>query len=162
MEKLTLRNVEVIFANLEDKDGFGRSITIDATNADTKKTITEWVVANKIGKGDKAGKPNFKEYEGKLQYNLKINDFTRFAGSNGLSEKDLGFGAKISLIPNAFEYDNKFGKGVSGSLSAVVIEKRASTSADADLEELLGELPNEPEYTDEDAPEGINIGDIPF
>lgn len=162
MEKLVLRGVEVVFANLQD-EGFGKSITVLATDLEVKKAITKWVVDNKIGKGDKAGKPNFKEYEGKDQYAFKINDFTRFAGLNGLSEKDLGFGARISLIANAFIYDNKFGKGVSGSLSAVVVEKRASTSADGDLEELLGkaidsidsEVENEP--TDEDL-----LSSIPF
>lgn len=150
--KLTLRNVEVVFANLED-EGFGRSITVNATDKTVKQAITEWVEFNKIGKGDKAGKPNFKEYEDKFQYSFKINDFTRFAGLNGLSEKDLGFGAMVSLIANSFEYDNKFGKGMSGSLSAVVIEKRASTSADADLEELmLGMGQQDPPPTEEDAP----------
>lgn len=162
MEKLTLRDVEVVFANLQD-EGFGKSITVNATDKATKDAITKWVVDNKIGKGDKAGKPNFKEYEGKEQYAFKINDFTRFAGLNGLSEKDLGFGARISLIANAFEYDNKFGKGVSGSLSAVVVEKRASTSADGDLAELLGDLPSDaPVFTDADAPNDIDINDIPF
>lgn len=157
--KLTLRGVEVIFANLED-EGFGRSITIDATDPNIKKSITEWVKVNKIGKGDKAGVPNFKEYEDKIQYSFKINDFTRFAGLNGLSEKDLGFGAKVSLIANAFEYDNKFGKGISGSLSAVVVERRASTSADADLEELLGgastDLGESPELEGDDLKKALD------
>lgn len=152
--KLVLRDVAVVFANLED-EGFGRSITVDATDKEVNKAITKWVKDNNIGKGDKAGIPNFKEYEGKTQYSFKLNDFTRFAGLNGLSEKDLGFGARISLVANAFEYDNKFGKGVSGGLSAVVVEKRASTSADGDLEELLNgnEPVNEPVHTDEDAPD---------
>lgn len=151
--KITLRGVEIFFANLED-EGFGRSLTIDATDPNTKKAITNWVETNKIGKGDKAGVPNFKTYEDKVQYAFKINDFTRFAGNNGLSEKDLGFGAKVSLIANAFEYDNKFGKGVSGSLSAVLIEKRASTSADADLEELMGSAEDNGEFSLKDIPFG--------
>lgn len=155
--KITLRDVEVVFANLVD-DGFGKSITIDATNKDTKAAITKWVKENNIGKGDKAGKPNFKEYEGKEQYSFKMNDYTRFAGLNGLSEKDLGFGARISLVANAFPYDNKFGKGIGGSLSAVVVEKRASTSADADLEELMGGS-KAPEYIQE---EPISLDDIGF
>lgn len=136
--KITLRGAEVVFANLVD-DGFGKSITVNATDPATKKAITEWVERNNIGKGDKAGKPNFKEYEGKLQYAFKINDYTRFAGLNGLTEKDLGFGAKVSLTAIAFDYDNKFGKGTSGSLSAVLVEARASTSADDDLQELMGD-----------------------
>lgn len=138
--KITLRGAEVVFANLVD-DGFGKSITVNATDPATKKAITDWVERNNIGKGDKAGKPNFKEYEGKLQYAFKINDYTRFAGLNGLTEKDLGFGAKVSLTAIAFDYDNKFGKGTSGSLSAVLVEARASTSADDDLQELMGDAP---------------------
>jgi len=160
-EKLTLRDVPVVFANLED-EGFGKSITIDVSDATVKKSITDWVKTNNIGKGDKAGKPNFKEYEGKEQYSFKINDYTRFAGVNGLSEKDLGFGARISLIANAFSYDNKFGKGTSGSLSAVVVEKRVSTSADDDLESLLGNA-QPPEFlapADDEAP--ITLDDIGF
>lgn len=149
--KLTLRDVAVVFANLTD-EGFGRSITVDASEEEVAKAITEWVEGNKIGKGTNAGVPNFKEYEGKVQYSFKLNDFTRFAGLNGLSEKDLGFGSRISLISNAFEYDNKFGKGVSGSLSAVVVEKRASTSADGDLAELLGEEADQPQYVNDSPP----------
>jgi len=157
--KITLRNAEVVFANLVD-DGFGKSITINATDKAVKDAITKWVKDNNIGKGDKAGKANFKEYEGKEQYSFKINDYTRFAGLNGLSEKDLGFGAKVSLIANAFIYDNKFGQGVGGSLSAVVTEKRASTSADGDLEELMGNNTTVPNADIEDDP--ITLGDIPF
>jgi hypothetical protein len=158
MDKVTLRDAEVVFANLQD-EGFGKSITINATDKDVKDAITKWVQDNKIGKGEKAGKPNFKEYEGKIQYSFKINDFTRFAGLNGLSEKDLGFGARVSLTANAFEYDNKFGKGVSGSLSAVVVEKRAQTSADGDLAELLGGSADEPPRNPDDA---FDLNDIGF
>lgn len=134
--KLILKSVNVIFANLED-EGFGRSITIDASDKDTEKAITDWIIKNNIGKGERAGKPNFREYEGKKQFALKLNDHSKFAGLNGLSEKDLGYGAKISLVANAFEYDNKFGKGTSSSLSAIVIEKGANTASDADLALLI-------------------------
>lgn len=136
--RIKLRGVDVIFANLDDT-GFGKSITIKATDKTIQDEITTWVGANKIGKGDKAGVPNFKDYEGKKQYSFKINDYTRFAGLNGLGVNSLGFGARISLIATAFEYDNKFGKGVSSSLSAVVIEKGADSASDGDLAELLSE-----------------------
>ena len=161
MEKITLENVEVVFANLVD-EGFGKSITVNCTDEKVKKAITKWVEDNKIGKGDKAGKPNFKEYEGKLQYAFKINDYTQFAGVKGLTKDNLGFGAVISLIAKAFSYDNKFGKGTSGALSAVVVMERAKTGADADLAELMGDLPTDdaPEYTAEDAP--IDLNSIPF
>lgn len=169
--KITLKSVPVVFANLVD-EGFGKSITIDASDDKVKQTISEWVKKNNIGKGERAGKANFKEYEGKLQYAFKINDFTRFAGIDGLTKDDIGFGATVSLVANAFDYDNKFGKGTSASLSAVVVEKRARTGADGDLEELLGDrnatAKDEPEYSDDEAvaavsgDEEIKLEDIPF
>lgn len=160
MEKLKLEHVSIIFANLVD-DGFGRSLTIDVTDKDVRDKVTAWVKQNKIGKKT-PGVANFKEYEGKYQYAFKISDFTQFAGLNGLTKDNLGFGAKVSLVANAFEYDNKFGKGVSANLSAVLVEERAKTGADADMAELLAELPADdaPPPTDEDAP--ISMDDIPF
>ena len=137
-ERIRLNNVEVVFANLDDT-GYGKSITISATDPEVVKKITNWVVENKIGKGDKAGVPNFKEYEGRKQYAFKINDYTRFAGLNGLTQNNLGFGARISLIASAFDWENKFGKGTSSSLTAVVVEKAANSASDGDLAELLGD-----------------------
>jgi len=165
--KITLKNVKVVFVSLED-EGFGRSITVDATSKEVKDAITTWVKDNNIGKGDKAGTPNFKDYEQTTQYQFKMNDNTRFAGLNGLTEKDLGFGAQVSLTANSFQYDNKFGKGTGSSLSAVLVEGRSPTSADADLEELLGNMDmddkiptdDSPPLTDDDAP--ISMADFPL
>ncbi len=182
--RIKLRGVEVVFANLDDT-GYGKSITVSATDPEVVKEITDWVVANKIGKGDKAGVPNFKEYEGRKQYAFKINDYTRFAGLHGLTENNLGFGARISLIASAFEWENKFGKGVSSSLTAVVVEKGANSASDGDLAELLDEtgatptqeqsgydkakamaekLKNkvDPEFDFKDNDEPISLSDIPF
>ena len=159
--KLKLEHVSIVFANLED-EGFGRSLTIDVTDKAIQDKISAWVKENKIGKTT-PGVVKFKEYEGKLQYSLKISDYTQFAGLNGLTKDNLGFGAKISLWAQSFAYDNKFGKGVSANLSAVLVEKRAKTGADDDMQELLGSLPGDdkaPELTEEDAP--INLSDIPF
>lgn len=157
--KLKLEHVSIVFANLVD-DGFGRSLTIDATDKAVQDKITAWVKANNIGKNT-PGVPNFKEYEGKKQYAFKISDFTQFAGLKGLTEANLGFGATVSLVAQAFDYDNKFGKGTSANLSAVLVEERAKTSADADMAELLGNAPvdDAPAPTDDDAP--IDIDDIP-
>ena len=137
-ERIRLNNVEVVVANLDDT-GYGKSITIAATDPEVVKAITEWVKENNIGKGDKAGVPNFKDYEGKKQYAFKINDYTRFAGLQGLTQNNLGYGARISLIANAFEWENKFGKGTSSSLTAVLVEKAANSASDGDLAELLGD-----------------------
>ena len=168
-ERIRLNGVEVVFANLDDT-GYGKSITI-AVDKETEKSITEWVKENKIGKGDKAGVPNFKEYEGRKQYAFKINDYTRFAGLNGLTQTNLGFGSRISLIASAFAWENKFGKGISSSLTAVLVEKAANSASDGDLAELLGDAGvaidergddsgKDEVYTDTDEP--INLADVPF
>lgn len=140
-ERIRLNGVEVVFANLDDT-GYGKSITVSAVDPEVEKAITEWVKENNIGKGDKAGVPNFKEYEGRKQYAFKINDYTRFAGLQGLTQNNLGYGARISLIAQAFEWSNKFGSGISSSLTAVLVEKAANSASDGDLAELLGDNPN--------------------
>jgi len=148
--KIYLKNVKVIFATLSD-EGFGRSITIDATDKDIKKGIEDWVKANKIGK-DTPGEAKFKTYEETIQYNFRLNDKTKFVYRSGVSEGDLGWGSIVSLSANAFEYNNKFGKGFSASLSAVVVEKGAASGADDDLAELLEDEEGTP----------VDISEIPF
>lgn len=140
--KLKLKNVEVVFANLED-EGFGRSLTIKVTS-ENEKAINDFFKVNQIGneKSKVIGEPNYKEYEGTKQLGIRFNDNTRFAGMNGLDQLDLGFGARIDCVVNAFEYNNKFTRGntfVGASLSAVVILSGRKTGADADLNELLNE-----------------------
>lgn len=161
-QKIKLGGLKVIFANLVD-EGFGRSITIDATEDKIKTAITKWVAENNIGKAGNAGKPNFKEYEKDgnktIQYSFKLNDYSKIAGLNGLDEKSLGYGATIALIAQAFEYDNKFGKGTSASVSAVLIERGASTGADSDLADLLSEHGEQP--TDSDQADTMSINDQP-
>ena len=140
--KLKLKNVEVVFANLED-EGFGRSLTIKVTG-DNEAEINQFFKVNQIGneKSKVIGEPNYKEYEGTKQLGIKLNDNTKFAGLNGLDQLDLGFGARIDCVVNAFEYNNKFTRGatfVGASLSAVVILSGRRTGADADLNDLLNE-----------------------
>ena len=143
--KLKLSNVKVIFANFKD-EGFGTSITIDATEPEVKKSIEAWVKKNNIGKGEKAGIANLKEYtpeDGKAttQYAFKINSYTKFASKEGEWNNDLcGFGSTISLVANAFEVDNKFMKGVSSCLQAVVLVKEKETAGQDSLNELLEEI----------------------
>lgn len=150
--KIYLKNVKVIFANLVD-EGFGRSITIDATEPEIATAIDEWVAANNIGKAPNQGKANFKQYEDTIQYAFKINDNTKFVYADGLGEKDLGYKAEVSLAANAFDYDNKFGKGTSSSLSAVVVHRGKATGAEQDIAELLG--------TD-DGSTPVNLDEVPF
>ena len=163
--KLKLQNVKVVFFNPED-EGFGRSITIDATDQNVRKEIAYWVEANKIGK-DNPGVPKFKEYtsektgETTIQFAFKINDYTKYAGINGLSEKDLGYGAVIDIIAQAFEYSNTFTGGqtrVGQSASAIVVRSGATTGADNDLAELLGDLGDEATAEGEE----ITAQSIPF
>lgn len=160
--KLKLKNVKVVFYNPED-EGFGTSITIDCTDEAVKKQITDWVKENNIGK-DTPGEAKIKEYtnentgETTLQYAFKINEYTKYAGINGLTKDDLGYGAVIDLIAQAYVYNNKFTKGedrVGQSASAIVVRSGASTGGDADLNELLGEIGEEPE-------EEIKVDEVPF
>lgn len=159
--KLKLKNVKVVFFNPED-EGFGTSITIDATSEDVRKQIAEWVKVNNIGK-DNPGVANFKEYtpEGgdkTYQFAFKINEFTRYAGVNGLGKDDIGYGAMIDIIANAYTYNNKFTGGkdrVGQSASAIVVRSGASSGGDADLAELLGDLGEEPE-------EEVEVTSVPF
>lgn len=139
--KLKLSNIKVIFESIKDQ-GFGRSLTVDVTDSASQILVEEWVKENHIGKGDNAGKPNFKEYQPEegdkvIQYAFKINDYTKFIGVGGLTIDDLGYGAEVSLVAQAFQYDNKFGKGTSASLTAVLITKAVRTSADDDIDDLL-------------------------
>ena len=114
---------------------------------------------NKIGNEKTViGVPNFKDYEGTKQINLKINESTKFAGLNGLTTESLGFGARANFFLNAFEYNNKFTKGktyIGASISAVVILSGRKTGADADLAELLADTPTP-------APVDEPKSDLPF
>ena len=75
-----------------------------------------------------------------IQYAFKINDFTKYMGIDGLTKEDLGYGAIIDLIANPFPYDNKFGKGISSSLSAVLVKEKGKTGSDADMEDLMSDI----------------------
>lgn len=126
-KELILKHVPIVFADTEDKKGFGKSITIDA--GDFKETIEAWVKENNINNG----KANFKEYTNKegvttLQYNFKLSDFTDIEGKDST---ELGYGAVVNLVASAYEYDNQFGKGTSASLRSIfVIEPRINSSMD--------------------------------
>lgn len=133
---IVLTHVNVIFSELVDK-GFGRSITIDATEKEIQKSITEWVKANNIN----GGTPKFKEYtnekDGKttIQYNFKLSDYTQINGKDGLGEKELGYGAVVNLQARAYEYENKFGKGISSSLDGIFVVEPTKNTVMANIAE---------------------------
>lgn len=165
--KIKLKDVKVIFYNAQD-EGYGRSITIDATDEAIKKQITEWVERNKIGK-DEPGVPKFKEYtnektgETTVQFAFKLTDYTKYAGINGLSEKDIAYGSHIDLIANAFEYNNSFTghkTKVGQSVSAIVVRTAGATGNDEDLADLLSDFGDE--VSEESDGETITASNIPF
>ena len=114
---------------MEDK-GFGRNLTIDATESEIQKQISEWVKVNNIN----GGVAKFKDYTNKdgittKQYNFKFSDYTDIAGKE--EETDLGYGAIVNILAKAYEYDNKFGKGISASLASVyVVEPKINSNMD--------------------------------
>lgn len=133
-ELIVLKGVNVIFTELTDK-GYGRSITIDATKPEIQRQITDWVKVNNIN----GGTPKFRDYtdkEGKTtkQYSFKLSEYTQIAGKD-LDEKSLGYGAVINLQARAFEYDNKFGKGISASLDGIFIMEPCKNTVMANIAE---------------------------
>ena len=138
---IVLKGVNVIFSELKDK-GYGRSITIDATDIEIQNAIKEWAKTNNI----KGGEVKFKEYtnekDGKttIQYAFKLSEYTQISGKTTeegvtFGEKELGYGAKINLQARAFEYENKFGKGISASLDGVFIIEPAKNNVMANIAE---------------------------
>lgn len=157
--KLTLQNLKVVFYNPED-EGFGTTITVDVTDKDVQKNIEAWVKENNIGK-DTPGVPKFKTYKPEegdevVQYAFNLNEYTKYGSTEGLTKDDIGYGAVVDIIARAYEWNNKFGQGVSQSATAIVIRKGKSGGNDDDLAELLGDA------GDSEATTEIKAEDIPF
>lgn len=130
MEKdLIIKHVKVVFAELEDK-GFGTSITIDVTDPALQEDITKWVAEQNIN----GGVAKFKDYTTKdgvatKQYNIKLSKFTDIKFKD--EDMELGYGSVINVVVHPYEYDNKFGKGISASASAIfVIKSKINTTMD--------------------------------
>jgi hypothetical protein len=124
--ELTLKHITVLFTELEDK-GFGRNITIDATDDSIRSQIEEWANANDITIRIK----DYKTKSGDVvkQCQIKLSKFIRIAGKESAwGENNLGYGAIINMIVSAYEYDNKFGKGKSCSISNIFILEPAKNS----------------------------------
>lgn len=144
---LVLKDVPVLFSNFDKDDEFGRSITIDVTDPAIRDEITKWVRRNMVGliisgrnknEDNYKGEPNFKEYNDTVQYTLKLNKnndpaFKSECGDATL--KDVRYTARISLVAQAFKFDNKFGSGVSASIISLALTKKPEgTDGTAELE----------------------------
>ena len=144
---LVLKDVPVLFSNFDKDDEFGRSITIDATDPGIRDEITNWVKRNKVGiitsgrnknEDSYKGEPNFKEYNETIQYTLKLNKNNDPAFKSECGDatiKDVRYTARISLVAQAFKFDNKFGSGVSASIISIALTKKPEgTDGTAELE----------------------------
>ena len=144
---LVIKDVPVLFSNFDKDDEFGRSITIDATDQTVRDEITNWVKRNNVGlitsgrnKNESTYKPepNFKEFNDTIQYTLKLNKNTDPAFKSECGEaslKDVRYTARISLVAQAFKFDNKFGSGISASVISVALtSKPQGTDGTAELE----------------------------
>ncbi len=138
---IVLQHVRVIFSELQDK-GYGRSITIDATDPAIQKLIKDWVKRNSIGTGEAKFKEYTSEKDGKttIQYNFKLSEYTQISGKTledktVLGEKDLGYDSIVNLQARAYEYENKFGKGISASLDGIFVVEPAKNTVMANIAE---------------------------
>lgn len=135
-KELTIKHATIVFAELKDK-GFGRNITIDATDPAIKASIESWVSENGIGDG----KAKIKEYTNKdgkttLQYQFKLSEYTKIQGKDEKwGQAELGYGAVVNITARAYEFDNKFGKGISASLAGIFIVSPATDNTMSKLAE---------------------------
>ena len=144
---LVIKDVPVLFSNFDKDDEFGRSITIDVTDQSVRDAIADWVKRNNVGlitSGRNKNvatykpEPNFKEHNDTIQYTLKLNKNTDPAFKSECGEatlKDVRYTARISLVAQAFKFDNKFGSGNSASVISVALtSKPQGTDGTAELE----------------------------
>lgn len=124
--ELILKHVKVLFAELDDKNKYGTSITIDASEPDVRDKIIKWSKEN--GLTD----PKFKEYTNEktkqttIQYNVKLARFVEIS-----DEDEIGYGAIVNLLIRAYDYENTFGKGKSKSVVSIfIIEGKTNSNMD--------------------------------
>ena len=136
-KELIIKHANIIFSELIDK-GYGRNITIDVTDPNLYAQIEAWVKANNINNGEVKVKKYTSKKDGSvtLQYQLKLTDFTEVAGKDpSWGENNLGYGAVVNIVARAFSYDNKFGKGISSSISKIFIVEPAKNDGMAKIAE---------------------------
>lgn len=163
-KKLKLSNCKVLFYNApgsEDAKKYGQTFTINL-NEEQQKYINEFWKTNNVGKASdpNRGTPRIKQYtnektgETTHQLTLKYTNKTQWAGKDGLSQDDMGYGAVINLIGNAYDYFD-YGSGTAIGISAVVLTKGASKGTEDALDELLSDI-------GEDTTEEVDASDVPF
>ena len=181
-DKLTLKSVTVKFVNNE-KSKYGESFAVlvdehidgepEECEGDSSavEAITKWVKDNKIGRGDKAGKPQFstfdKEEVHSTYFYFRPSWDTEYTDLNGetLSFNDIKPGSIISLAARAFPYSyTDAGETVSGvthKLTSVIVMKMGKNTAWEDTQGLLAELVAHETRSDEDGSKKVP-DDIPF
>lgn len=128
---LVLKKVNVIFAETNQESEYGASLTIDANDPDLRDMIIKYHKENNLSE------PKFKEYtnertnETTLQYNVKLAKFVDIKGKENYGAAELGRGAVVNVVINAYDYDNKFNKGTSKSITAIfIIEPKKNNAMD--------------------------------
>lgn len=124
--ELILKHVNVLFVELDDKNKYGTSITIDATEPTVRDQIIKWCKENKLSE------PKFKEYTNEktkvttIQYSMKLAKYV------DISDEDaLGYGSVVNILARAYDYENTFGKGTSKSVTNIfVVEPKKNTNMD--------------------------------
>lgn len=132
-KEITITHANVLFVELEDK-GYGRNVTIDVTDDTIRKPIEDWAKEN----GIKLRIKDYTQKDGTIvkQLQLKFSKFLKVAGKEPTyNEASIGWGAVINLIANVYEYDNKFGKGRTMSVSNIFIVEPAKNSKMASISE---------------------------
>ena len=131
MEKeLIIKHANIIFTEFEDK-GFGQNITIDVTDPTIRGEIQNWITANNIN----GGKMKIKEYTSKdgvttQQFQIKLSKFLKISGKDSSwTQQQIGYGAVVNLILRAFEYNNKFGTGISFAVNNIFIVEPAKDTS---------------------------------
>lgn len=139
MDKLILKGAKVLFIEINDKD-FGSSITLDVTDGEMRSAIETYFAGEGLV-------PKFKEYTNKntgevtKQFSIKLASFVKVQDEAGneysldevekkIHDIKLAFGAIVNVAIRSYDYDNKFGKGKSASVSALKITKGAELKDD--------------------------------
>lgn len=142
--KLILKDVPVIFSHFNDPK-FGNQLTLDVTNIELQNQITTWYAQNKIGKGEPIYRPyvNQEDNTQTTEFSIKLSPYCTIVdeSDNEINMADasattLPRGTVINLMARAYEYNNNFGKGISSSISAIVIKTKPTNQKSQDLAEL--------------------------